>query len=161
MARQQKDFTYDANLLLKDAYLVAASAAAQVASANKIIDLGSGTAGAPTFPATGGRFDGRVIVDTTAVESDTGDELYTIIIQGSNSSTFANTIVDLGALLLGHTATTLESAVTPAVGRHELHFTNEKNGTLYRYLRLYTKVAGTIATGINYTALIAQQTGTV
>lgn len=145
MARQQKDFMFDVNLQLKDAGLVAASAAAQVASAAKILDLGAS------------RVDGRVIIDTTAVESDTGDELYTLILEGSTSKTFASGIVTLGAQLYGHTSTTLESAVSPAVSRREIGFTNEVSGTLYEYVRMYTKVAGTIATGINYIAYVVQE----
>ena len=78
MARNQHDFTFDANTQLKDAGLVAVSAAAQIASVNKILDLGAA------------RMDARCIVDTTAVESDTGDELFTVLVQGSNSATFAN-----------------------------------------------------------------------
>ena len=33
-------------------------------------------------------------------------------------------------------------------------FTNERNGEVFRYLRVYTDVAGDIATGINFTAHI-------
>ena len=145
MARQQKDFMFDLNLLLKDAGLVAASAAAQVGGVAKILDMGAS------------RFDGRVIVDTTAVEVDSDNELYTIVVEGSNSSTFANTIVCLAAKLLGALEVTLESADTPAAGRHEIAFTNEMNGTTYRYIRIYTIVAGTVATGINYTAALVQE----
>jgi hypothetical protein len=35
-------------------------------------------------------------------------------------------------------------------------FTNEQADVTYRYIRLYTKVAGTIATGINYTAFATE-----
>jgi len=38
------------------------------------------------------------------------------------------------------------------VGRYTLPFSNEDNGTFYRYVRVYTVVGGTIASGINYTA---------
>lgn len=138
--RNQRDSTFDFNLRLKDAGLVAASAAAQVGGANKILDLGAG------------RADGRVIVDTTAVEVDTGDEEYAILIQGSNSSTFASTNVQLGAAILGHSSKTLESASTAAAGRREIAFSTEVDGTIYRYVRAYTRIAGTIATGINFTA---------
>lgn len=145
MARNQKDTTYDVATILKDAGLVAASAAAQVSGAAQVLDLGAA------------RIDGRVVVDTTAVETDTGDEIYEVIVQGSNSPTFANTIVTLGEMRFGAAATTLESAVTPAVGRREIGVTNEVNGTTYRYMRLWTKVAGTIATGINYSARLVEK----
>lgn len=144
MARQQKDFTFDLSTQLKDAGLVAASAAAQVGGAAKVLDLGLG------------RIDFRVIVDATAIEVDTGNELYTVLLQLSNSSTFASGIFNAGAILLGHSSTTLESAST-AVGRRELPACNEVNGTLYRYARVYTVVAGTIATGVNFIAFMVQE----
>lgn len=144
MARQQKDFTYDNAGLMKDAGLVAASAAAQVASANKILDLGNS------------RIDFRVILDFTAVEADSANELYTILVQLSNSATFASGIFNASAVLMGVAGTTQESAST-AVGRRELAACNEVNGTVYRYCRLYTIVAGTIATGINYTGFMVQE----
>lgn len=147
MARNQKDFTYDNALLLKDAGLVAADAAAQVASAAKILDLGAA------------RQDGRVIVDISAIEIDTGNENYLIKTQFSNSSTFASGVVGGPCLTVGHSATLIgESASTP-VGRYELPYSNEINGTTYRYMRVYTDVTGTIATGINYTAFATVQNG--
>lgn len=147
MARQQKDFTYDNATLLKDAGLVAASAAAQVSGSAKVLNMGAS------------RFDGRVIIDATAIEVDTGDELYTIIAQGSNSPTFAGggtPTVNLGAVLLGHSSTTLETAST-AIGRRELAICNEVNGVTYQYVRMFTKVAGTIATGVNYSAYLVTE----
>lgn len=144
MARQLKDFTYDNSTLLKDAGLVASTAAAQVAGSNKILDMGAS------------RFDGRAIIDFTAAEADTNDEIYHACIQGSTSATFASGIVNLGVALLGD-ATTTHETVDTAVGRREIAFCNEVNGTVYRYVRAYTYVAGTVATGINYTAFIAQK----
>ncbi len=141
MARQQKDETFDLDMRLKDAGLVAADAAAQVGGADKIIDLGLG------------RVDARVVLDTTAVEVATGDENYKIKTQFSASATFASGVVGGPQQILGDSTTLIgESADSPAVGRYELPFCNEINGTLYRYMRLYTDVTGTIATGINYVA---------
>jgi hypothetical protein len=147
MARNQVDFTYDNLLLMKDAGLVAASAAATVATVAKILDMGAS------------RNDARVILDFTAVEADTNDERYDIILQGSNSATFAGggtPTVNLGAILMGDATTTLETVDT-AIGRRELAFCTEVNGVTYRYVRLYTRVVGTIATGINFTAYVVQE----
>jgi len=146
MARQQKDFTYDNNLLLKDAGLVAASAAATVSAAAKVLDVGG---------SNPSRVDMRVIVDASAIEADSANELFTILVQFSNSSTFASGIFNGPAILLGVAGTTLESAST-AAGRREIGVTNELNGVCYRYMRLYTIVAGTIATGVNYSAFCVQ-----
>ena len=139
MARNQKDFTYDNSTLMKDAGLVAASAAATVASSAKQLDFGAA------------RVDGRVIIDATAIEVDTGNEKYEIEVQVSNTSGFGAGIFIAAMLKLGHSSVSNESAST-ATGRREIAFTNEINGTVYRYARLYTRIAGTIATGINYSA---------
>ena len=140
ITRNSKDAAFDYATRLKDAGLVAASAAAQVGGSDKILDIGAA------------RFDGRVIVDTSAVEVGSGNEQYLVLVQGSNSATFASGVVNLGATNLGDSSVSLESADTGAAERREIAFCNEVNGTVYRYLRVYTFVAGTIATGINYTA---------
>lgn len=145
ITRNSKDFTFDYDLRLKDAGLVAASAAAQVGGSNKIVDVGAQ------------RFDGRVIIDVSACEVATGDEKYVIIVQGSSSSTFASNVWNLASIPLGDSTVSLESADTAAGRRQEIAFCNEVNGTVYRYLRVYTQVVGTIATGINYTANLVQK----
>ena len=145
LQRNQKDATFDYLLRMKDAGLVAASAAAQVDSADKILDMGAQ------------RFDGRVLVDVTACEVASGDEKYVIIVQGSTSATFASGVWNLAALPLGDSTVSLETVDTAATRHQEIAFCNEVNGVLYRYLRVYTQVVGTVATGINYTANLAQK----
>lgn len=142
LQRNRKDATFDYNLRMKDAGLVAASAAATVggSAATAIKDMGLA------------RFDGRVIVDITACEVASGDEKYVIIVQGSSSATFATDVWNLGALIVGDSSVSLETVDTAATRHQELAFTNEVNGTCFRYVRLYTQVVGAIATGINYTA---------
>jgi hypothetical protein len=141
ITRNSKDFTFDYALRLKDAGLVAASAAAQVGGADKIIDMGDG------------RFDGRVILDFSAIEAASNDEFYLCNVQGSDSATFGGTThVNLGACVVGDPTKTGEGVDSAAAQRRELAFTNEVNGHVYRYIRMYTFVGGTIATGVNYTA---------
>jgi hypothetical protein len=138
--------TFDTLLQLKDAGLVAASAAAQVSSADKIVDLGLG------------RVEADVIIDATAVEVATGDELYTVIAEFSNSASFASGIVPGAMQYLGDAAAIPGGGDTDnGVGRYKLPFTNVINDVHYRYMRLYTVVAGTIATGVNYKAFIAMR----
>ncbi len=138
--------TYDASLLLKAAGLVAATA-----NGATIVDLG-GT----------GCLDADLIIDATAIEIDTGDESYEIIVQGSPDSNFgtAANIVALASITVGHHSSARLTAegqgFDDVPGRFLLPFRNEKNGTCYRYLRLRTVVVGTIATGINYTGWIAK-----
>ena len=137
-------FNFDAELELKDAGLVAASAAAQADDEAKIIDLGVG------------RFEGIVVFDLTAVEIASNDELYTALVQGSSSATFASDVQNLAQLDFGATEVRLGSAIDSLIGRYELAFTNEQKDLQYRYLRLWTVVAGSIATGINYTAFVSR-----
>lgn len=142
---QQKTYTFDKNLQLKDAGLVAASAAAQVAGADKVLDLGAG------------RFDGVAVIDLAACEVASGDESYHVELQFSNSATFASTNIVGPTVKLGDSTVNFGSADTPATGRIELPFNNEFFGTRYRYMRVYTRIAGAIATGINFTAFVAPQ----
>jgi len=144
MALVQKSFTFDSSLEMKDAGLVATSAAATVDSAAKIIDLGSGAV------------DSEVVIDISAIETASTDEIYTVKVQGSNSATFSSGIVELGSMELGH-ATPLTGDTTTTTGRYIICFSNNQNGTIYRYVRIYTVVAGSVSTGINYTAFLVKE----
>jgi len=133
----------DVLLELKDSGLVAVSAAAQVGGQDKILDLGLG------------KFRADVIIDASAVEVDTDDERYTIITQFSTSDTFASNIVNGTTLYLGSDGGALANADTGNVeGRYKLPFTNIIDDVHYQYMRLFTIVSGTIATGIDYEAFV-------
>lgn len=136
--------TYDATGLLKDAGLVAATAAGTVGGVAKIYDAGYG------------RINAQAVLDVSAIEVGTGDESFIVIIQGSTDAAFGSNVVNLAQAQFGHISTFPGGAsVQPTAGRYEVAVWNEVNGTLYRYLRIYTVVAGTIATGINYKAFLA------
>lgn len=140
-ARPQTTHAFDAALQLQDAGLVAASAAG-----TRILDLG---------PGTGFRC-GKIVIDVTAIEIASNDETYTIHVQGAASSTFATAglIVEFASLQLSAKETKLsDSDRDDDVGQRTLYFDNtDEAGTTYRYLRLYITVAGTVATGINFSA---------
>ena len=138
--------TFDANLEFKDAGLVAASAAAQVDSAAKYVDVGTGL------------FKGCMIIDVSALEIASNDEIYDIVIQGSNTTAFTATgIVELAQLNLSASEVKrTDCDKDDSTGRYKLYFDNENDGTYYRYLRIYTVVSGSVATGINYTAYAVQ-----
>lgn len=144
MARNQKDETFDAQMQLKDAGAITADAAAQVAAANAIIDLGAA------------RVDGRVVVDVSAIDVVTGDEIHLVKTQFSNSSSFASGVIGGTLLALGGATALVAESAASVVGRYELPFTNEINGTTYRYMRLYTDVGGTTPS-INYTAFVVKK----
>jgi hypothetical protein len=135
--------TFDADLEFKDAGLVASSAAATVDSSAKIVDVGTG------------HFKGMMIIDVSALEIASNDEIYDIVIQGSSDSDFGTdtNIADLCALNLSAAEVKrTDCNKDDSTGRYKLYFDNENDGTYYRYLRVYTVVTGTVATGINYTA---------
>jgi len=129
--------------ILKDAGLVAADAAGQVGGSNVIVNLGAGLVA------------GHLIVDVSAIEIASNDELYKISLQGSSKSDFADTYEDLAILELG-AAEVLGGDQDSEAGRYTVPFRTERNGTVYPYVRIYTDVSGTIATGINFSAYLSK-----
>lgn len=112
--------------------------------AAKVIDVGTNNPNSDG--TTNNRVDGTLVIDVSALEVDTGDELYTIIVQGGDTEAFDNEVANLAQLELGD-ATQLSGAgshIDTPPGRYELHFSNEQAGVLWRYLRVYAVVAGTI-----------------
>ena len=129
-------YTYDHSLLLKAAGLVAATANGSI-----ILDLGAGFV------------RGDVVIDLTACEIASGDEIYTVSIEASNDADMNSNSVCLGRKTFGNAVLPMDNSLN-TIGRYVIPFRNEENGTLYRYVRLHTTVAGTVATGINYSAFI-------
>ncbi|OQY16380.1 MAG: hypothetical protein B6I36_10315, partial [Desulfobacteraceae bacterium 4572_35.1] len=141
-------FTFDTDLEMKDAGLVAASAAAQVDSAAKVLDVGSA------------RVTGTLVVDVSAIEIASNDERYEIYVEGANEEAMDTTLVPLASIQLGALevlgAGSSHFLVDSTTGRYEVPFTNVRGGVVYQYIRVYTVVEGTIATGINFTAYIGK-----
>ena len=133
---------YDALMLFKDAGLVAASAAATVAAAAKVVDVGTGL------------FKACMILDVSALEIASNDEIFDIVIQGSPDAAFTATgVVELAQLSLSAAEVKrTDCNRDDTAGRYKLYFDNEFDGSLYRYIRVYTAVGGAVATGINYSA---------
>lgn len=146
MTRNRVDRTFDYGMLLKDAGLIAADAAAQVGGVDRIIDFGGADV----------RVDGAVIIDVTVIDVANTDEITAIIAQVSASPTFASGVKNVASLELNAAAVQRGTADGGVVGHYELPFTNEYNGTAYRYFRLWTQVDGT-NTGINYIAHLAKK----
>lgn len=145
----RRNFTRDDLLELKDAGLVAASAAAQVDSEAKVLDLGDGYV------------EGNIVIDVSALEIDNNDEIYDIVAQLSSDADFgtAGNIVDRCALnLSAKEVKRTDCDRDDTTGRYILPFNNDFGGTLYRYLRIYTVVDGTVAGGggINFTASLCK-----
>lgn len=131
---------FDADIELKDAGLLAASAACQVDSSDQILDLGSG------------RVEADIVIDVTVIDVDTGDEIYQVGVQVSDKADFASDINEVQTLKLGDAAV-LAGDADMAIGRYVLPFNNLiANEVAKRYMRLYVTIAGTVVGGINFTA---------
>ncbi len=143
-----KRYTFDAELELKDAGLVATSGAATVGGEAKILDLGSGF------------IEGDIVIDVSALEIESNTEIYDIIAQLSSDEDFGTdtNIVERCQLNLSAAEVKRSDAnADDAIGRYILPFNNEFKGTKYSYMRLFTAVNGDISTGINYTAFLAKK----
>lgn len=138
MGNLYSQFTYDDALELKAAGLVAASAD------GSIINLGEGLV------------DGFIVIDVTAVEIASGNEIYTISLEGSNVAAMDSGSVCLAKKVFGNLVVPMDAALS-ASGRYVIPFRNEEGGSTFRYVRLSTLVAGTIATGINFAAFMAKR----
>lgn len=132
------NFTYDDALEIQAAGLIAASAD------GSILDIGAGL------------FDGYLVIDLSACEIATGDEIYTVSVEGSNVAVMTSGSVCLAKKVFGNLVVPMDAALSTA-GRYVLPFRNEEGGTIYRYVRLSVLVAGTIATGINFSAFLAKR----
>lgn len=137
MANLYGQFTYDDALNLRDAGLIAAS------EDGSIVDLGEGLV------------EGYIVIDMTACEIASGNEIYTVSLEGSSVAAMTSASVCLAKKVFGNLVVPMDAALSDA-GRYVIPFRNEEGGVLQRYVRLSTLVAGTIATGINFSAFIAK-----
>ncbi|MDA3971343.1 MAG: hypothetical protein PF442_08325 [Desulfobulbaceae bacterium] len=139
MANDYARFTYDDDLEMKAAGLLAASAD------GSILDLGEGL------------FDGFLVVDMSACEIDGADEVYTVSVEGSTVAAMTSESVCLAKKVFGNLVVPMDDALS-AAGRYVVPFRNEDGGELQRYVRLSTLVAGVaVATGINFSAFLAKR----
>ena len=138
MANIYSQFTYDDALSLKDS-----GAVTTTTTESTILDLGAGLV------------DGYLVLDVSACEVASTDEIYNVILEGSNVAAMSSGSVSLARIMMGNV--TAPADADTATGRFVVPFRNEQNGTTYRYVRLYTGVAGTIdTTGLTYSAFIAK-----
>lgn len=138
MSNIYAQFIYDADLQLQDAGLIAAST-----NGDYILDMGDGI------------FDGFMVIDVTAVEVASGDEIYDIYLEGSSVADMTSGSVALSQIRMGNASDPADSDT--GTGRFTVPVRNEQNGTLYRYVRLRAVVAGTVATGINLSSFLAKR----
>lgn len=135
MGNLYSQFTFDGDLELK------AAGALTTSTDGDILDLGAGLV------------DGYLVFDVTAVEVATGNEIYTISLEGSNVAAMTSGSVCLAKKVFGNLVVPMDAALS-AAGRYVVPFRNEEGGTTFRYVRLSTLIAGTISTGISFAAFI-------
>jgi hypothetical protein len=122
---------FDARTAFIEGLTLTASDIVEENSADKILELGDG------------RVDGVLIVDVSALDIASNDELYRFILQGSNASDFSSGIENLVELELGDTAVRQGGAGDSLIGRYELPFQNAQAAAEYKYVRLNVIIAGT------------------
>ncbi len=162
MARSQHSFTFDASTQLKDAGLVAATAAAQVGGSDRILDFGNVSPG-PQVEQVAYTM-AWLVIDVSALERASADEAYDLIYQLSDNASGAGVGFDAGDLVVPkvvvHLGEELGDDADPDadgdIGRIVVGVDNERLGVVFRFARMDTVVAGTVATGINYTAFLAK-----
>jgi len=138
MATDYSRITYDASLVLKAAGGLTSSADGD------ILDLGPGYV------------CGCLVIALASAEVASGNEIYTISLEGSTVAAMTSTSVCLAKKVFGNLVVPMDAALSTA-GRYVIPFHNEENGTLYRYVRLSTLIAGTIdTTGIVFAAFIGK-----
>lgn len=139
MGNLHSQFTYDNDLLLR------ASASLTASADGTIIDLGTGMV------------DGFLVIDLVSAEVATGNEIYTVSLEGSAVAAMTSGSVCLAKKVFGNLVVPMDAALSTA-GRYVIPFRNEEGGTTFRYVRLSTLVAGTIdSTGIVFGAFIAKR----
>jgi hypothetical protein len=132
---------------LKDAGLVASSLAATVDGQAKVVNLG------PEL------VEGKLVIDVSALEIESNNELYRIKLQGSAAHDFSAYVEDLAILELG-AKEVLGGDQDSQTGRYVVPFSNAKGLYVWPYVRLYTEVSGSVATGINFSAHLTREVST-
>lgn len=139
MANQYGHYIFDAELELTPSVNLDAS------EDFDIIDLGAGIV------------DGFIVVDVDSVEVATGNEIYTLALEGSNVAAMDSGSVCLAKKVFGNLVVPMDGALS-AAGRYIIPFRNEEGGTIFRYVRLSAVVAGTIdGTGMVFSAFLTKR----
>src|SRR5690606_33947583 len=118
-------------------------------TAHDILDLGGD-----------GFWEGYLVIDVAAIEVASGDEIYSIVFQLSNSASFtssASTPRRERVVLRGGAELTAPStgSVDSTPGRSIVPVNTEYGGVVHRYCRLVTQAAGSLASGLTFPAFLA------
>lgn len=172
--QQQGDraYAFDINNALSDgAAAYTASGYAYYGGVQSILDTGGNQNVVVTLPSIANvstitpqqaRIDAAIVVDLTAIKTSSNNEVYKLLVLGSNDPAFgAGKVQCLGSLQLGFAGSNdvPNGITTPApasVGgsRYELLFSTEQNNVKYEYVALYHVLAGTTPS-ITYKAFMS------
>ena len=142
MSNLHSQHTYDNATLIR----ALAAAITSTETGSIILDVGAAM------------FKGDLVINYSGLDVVTGDEAYTFMLEGSPDATFGtagNITVCAMQRIGGATGATPVGTADPAAGTITIPFRNERNGVVYRYLRLYTLVAGT-SPSIVFTAFLGK-----
>lgn len=140
----QRTYNQDAELILADgAAAMTADGVTQVASANVSKQLGPG------------RFEGVLIIDVSAIDIVSNDEVYHICLQGASTSAFSTKEI-VAQMSLGATEVRPGGAIDSTPGRYEIPFQTEQDGIVYDWVRLHVDLNGTTPS-ITFKAWIAEK----
>ncbi len=138
---------FDPRHELKDAGLVASSQAGKVDGQAKVVNLG------PEL------VEGKLVIDVSALEIASDNELYRIKLQGSAAHDFSTYVEDLAILELG-AKEVLGGDQDSEPGRYVVPCSNAKGAYVWPYVRLYTDVSGSVASGIDFSAYLTREVST-
>ena len=141
MSNLYSQYTYDEALKIR----ADGAAITSTETGSIILDLGPGLV------------EGYLVLDITALDVTTGDEAYSFMLEGSPDAAFgtAGNIRVVSELRVGGATFTAPNGAADAVGRFVIPFRNERNGTIYRYARLYTLLAGT-SPSVDFSGFLAK-----
>ena len=140
---------FDTQHVLKDAGAVTSSGYGTVDAAAQVLDLGSGLV------------RGNLILEISRLAMQGNDQTYQIHLMGGDDASFSAT-ASLAVLEIGPKETT-QDGKDSKLGRYIVPFENQRNGTVYPYVRVRHVLGGT-GPVINYVARLEKDlpvTGTV
>lgn len=146
-------YSFDVNLQLSDnAAAYTTDGYTQVNGADAVLDLGGNQS---VTPAQQARMHAMCVIDVTAIDIASGDEVYRLKILGCNSSAFSSNVVSLAEITLGDGSTLVPNTQKDSVvGRYELPFVTEQANTKFQYVKMYVDVNGS-STSISFSAFVA------
>lgn len=141
----QHSYTFDLQTRLRDSALAARTVTAAEAD---VLDFGNVTSGPAVEQVA--YTNGYLVIDVASIDRTTGDEAYDIVLQLSDDASGNGVGFDAGDVVVAKLAVHLGEELGPdadpdaaASGRIVVKVDNERLGTIFRFMRLATVVAGT------------------